>query len=170
MNEMIVEAKLDDDILYTNKADHDTIDILTKRFNPKKKYSKLSKQIFNDLNQLSGMVKKRNGKSKLIGSSIILNEKDRQKRINLLRGSIIAGNHNQKLHNELSQLTNQDNVIQNKTVHDLYDNLKTLTPILKTRQGNEDVYNRVYNIIDYLRSNRHISKDQYHKYIKKHLL
>ena len=36
MNEMIVEAKLDDDILYTNKGDIDTINILTKHFNPKK--------------------------------------------------------------------------------------------------------------------------------------
>ena len=83
-------------------------------------------------------------------------------------GSIIAGNENQKLHNELSQLTNQENVIQNKTVDDLYNNLKTLTPILKTSEGNENVYNHVYNIIDYLRSNRHITRDQYHKYIKKH--
>ena len=29
MNEMIIEAKLDDNILYTNKGDRDTIDILT---------------------------------------------------------------------------------------------------------------------------------------------
>ena len=57
INEMIIEARLGDDILYTNKGDRDTIDILTKRFNPKKKYSKVSQQIFNDLNQLSGMVK-----------------------------------------------------------------------------------------------------------------
>ena len=118
------------------------------------------------MNQLSGMVKKRNGKSKLIGSSIILNENDHQKRINLLRGSIIAGSDNKKMNNELSQLTNQENVIQNKTVDDLYNNLKTLTPILKTSKGSEDVYNRVYNIIDYLRTNRPISRDQYHKYIK----
>ena len=95
LNELVIEATIDADIIYTNKADLDTIDILTKRYNPKKKYSKLSVQIFNDLNKLSGMVKKRNGKTKVInGSAIILNEKDRQKRINLLRGLIIAGNDN----------------------------------------------------------------------------
>ena len=58
MNEMVIEANLGDDILYTNKADRDTINILTKRFNRKKEYSKLSQHIFNDLNQLSGMIKK----------------------------------------------------------------------------------------------------------------
>ena len=80
LNEMIIEAAIDGDVIYRNKADRDTIDILTKRYNPKKRYSKLSVQIFNDLNKLSGMVKKLNGKSKLInGTAIILNEKDRQK-------------------------------------------------------------------------------------------
>ena len=78
------------------------------------KYSKLSKQSFNDLNLLSVMVKKRNGKRKLIGKSIILNEKDRQKRINLLRASIIAENNNQTMHRELSELTNQEINTENK--------------------------------------------------------
>ena len=38
LNEMIIAAKLsnDDDILYTNKCDKSTIELLTKRFNPKK--------------------------------------------------------------------------------------------------------------------------------------
>ena len=38
LNEMIIEAKLsnDDNILYSNKCDKCTIDLLTKRFNPKK--------------------------------------------------------------------------------------------------------------------------------------
>ena len=66
---------------------------------------------------------------------------------------------------ELSELTIQDNVVQNKNVNDLYNNLKTLTPMLKTSHGSADVHNRVYNIIDYLRTNRHITRDQYHKYI-----
>ena len=64
LNEMIIEAKLsnDDDVLYTNKCDRSTINLLTKRYNPKMKYTQLAKQIFNDLNELSGMVKKRNMK------------------------------------------------------------------------------------------------------------
>ena len=84
LNEMIIEAKLSncDDILYTNTCDKSTIDLFTKRFNPKTKYTQLAKNIFNDLNELSGVVKKRNMKSKLIGEGkIILNENDKQKRI-----------------------------------------------------------------------------------------
>ena len=120
---------------------------------------------------LSGMVKKRNGKSKLMGSSnIILNDEDRRKRINLIHGTIIAGNDNKTLLNELAQLTNQESAVENKSVDNIYKDLKTLTPMLKTSQGNENVYNRVYKIVDYLRSNRHITRDQYHKFIKKYLM
>ena len=80
LHNIVIEVAIDGDVIYTNKADRDTIHILTKRFNPEKHYSKLSVQLFNDLNKLSVMVKKRNGKSKLInGTAIILNEKDRQK-------------------------------------------------------------------------------------------
>ena len=88
----------------------------------------------------------------------------------LLRSSIIAGNDNKKMQNELARLTNQENVTQDKSIDDIYKDLKTLTPILKTSQGDENVYNYVYNIIDYIRSNKHISREQYHKYIKKHLM
>ena len=172
-NNYYVEAWFDGSIIYENQGDFDTKELLVKgRINKKKKYSKLSQQIFNDMITLSGMIKKRNGKNKLlIGSSnIILNEDDRQKRIELLRGSIIAGNDNNKIYNELSKLTNQENVTQNKTVNDLYKTLKTLTPLIKTSKADVNTHNQVYNIIDYLRSNKYISRDQYHKYIKKHLM
>ena len=37
LKEVIIGAAIDGgDIIYTNKADRDTIDILTKRYNPKK--------------------------------------------------------------------------------------------------------------------------------------
>ena len=171
-NNYYVEAWYGDNILYENQGDKDSIELLTKgRIDKKKKYSNLSKQIFNDMMTLSGMIKKRNGKNKLLGeSNIILNENDLKKRIALIRGSIIAGNDNKKLQQELSRLTNQENVTQNKTIDSLFNELKSMTPILKTSEGDENVHNQVYNIIDYLRTNRHISRDQYHKYIKKHLM
>ena len=171
-NNYYVEAWYGDNILYENQGDKDTVELLTKgRIDKKKKYSNLSKQIFNDMMILSGMIKKRNGKNKLLGeSNIILNENDLKKRIALIRGSIIAGNDNKKLQQELSRLTNQENVTQNKTIDSLFDELKSMTPLLKTSEGDENVHNQVYNIIDYLRTNRHISRDQYHKYIKKHLM
>ena len=171
-NNFYVEAWYDDRVVYENQGDKDTVELLTKgRINKKKQYSNLSKQIFNDMMTLSGMVKKRNGKNILLGSSnIILNDNDRKKRISLIRGSLVAGNDNPKLLNELSVLTNQKNIIKDKSVDDVYKKLKTLTSILKTSKSDENVNNQVYNIIDYLRTNRHISRDQYHKYIKKHLM
>ena len=172
-NNYYVEAWYDDHVIYENQGDKDTYDLLTKgRINKKKKYSKLSQQIFHDMIVLSGMIKKRNGKNKLLQgtSNIILNENDRKKRVALIRGSIIAGNDNPKLLKELSVLSNQQNTIKDESVDNIYQKLKTLTPILKTSKSDENVNNQVYNIIDYLRTNKYISCDQYHKYIKKHLM
>ena len=39
--------------VYDNQVDFDTLDLLTKRFNSKKKYSPLSKMVFDDLNRIS---------------------------------------------------------------------------------------------------------------------
>ena len=172
LNEMIIEAKLsnNDDILYSNRCDKCTIDLLTKRYNPKRKYSQLAKNIFNDLNDLSGIVKKRNMKSKLIGKGkIILNEEDKNKRVNLIRSSLIAGNDNKQMIQELKQLTNQEINTEGKTSRDLINDLKNLTPLLKTTNASTELKNRIFNIIDYLRTNEFISKTQYHDYIKKHL-
>ena len=63
--------------------------------------------------------------------SIILTRQDGQTRIDLLRGTIKAGNDNKELNQELQQLTNQDVHTNNKTRDDLYNDLKNLIPILK---------------------------------------
>ena len=53
------------------------------------------------------MAKKRNGKTRLVGNGPInLTPQDKQKRIDLLRGSIVAGNDNQEMYQDLQQLTN----------------------------------------------------------------
>ena len=39
--------------VYDKQVDFDTLDLLTKRFNSKKKYSPLSKMVFDDLNRIS---------------------------------------------------------------------------------------------------------------------
>ena len=39
--------------VYDKQVDFDTLDLLTKRFNSEKKYSPLSKMVFDDLNRLS---------------------------------------------------------------------------------------------------------------------
>ena len=39
--------------VYDKQVDFDTLDLLTKRFNSKKKYSPLSKMVFDELNRIS---------------------------------------------------------------------------------------------------------------------
>ena len=39
--------------VYAKQVDFDTLDLLTKRFNSKKKYSPLSKMVFDELNRIS---------------------------------------------------------------------------------------------------------------------
>ena len=52
--------------------DFDTLDLLTKRFNSKKKYSPLSKMVFDDLNRISDIpIHRTSNKNKKIGSGVI---------------------------------------------------------------------------------------------------
>ena len=55
---MVNEAHKGRQIVYEDRTDKRLIDLLTKRFNPKKKYSIKAVQIFNNLNMLSEMPKK----------------------------------------------------------------------------------------------------------------
>ena len=71
---------------------------------------------------------------------------------------------------ELSRLTNQEINTDGKKPEDVINDLKSLTPILKTSDASTDVKHRIYNIIDYLRTNQFITRSQYHDYIKEHLM
>ena len=53
MGQLHLVAKKDGNKVLDKKVDFDTLDLLTKRFNSKKKYSDLSKMIFNELIKLS---------------------------------------------------------------------------------------------------------------------
>ena len=58
--------------VYDKQVDFDTLDLLTKRFNGKKKYSPLSKMVFDDLNRISDIPMHRtNNKYKKIGSGVV---------------------------------------------------------------------------------------------------
>lgn len=61
---MVVEAHKNGKKIYENYADKSLIDLITKRFNPKKKYSTKAIQIFDDLNMLSGIPKHKTKKLK----------------------------------------------------------------------------------------------------------
>ena len=70
-NEMKLNVFRGGKLLYSADADRSLINLLTKRFNPKTKYSMNAVRIFNDLNTLSNMPKHRSsGKSRMVGSSV----------------------------------------------------------------------------------------------------
>ena len=91
--------------VYDKQVDFDTLDLLTKRFNGKKKYSPLSKMVFDDLNRLSDIpIHQTSNKYKKISSGVVYynNPSDLLSRLELLGGSIQAGNNGVK--NEFSQI------------------------------------------------------------------
>ena len=95
MGQLHLVAKKDGNKVLDKKVDFDTLDLLTKRFNSKKKYSDLSKMIFNELNKLSEIPIHRSSKKySKIGSGIIYynDVNDLIDRMELLGGSIMAGN------------------------------------------------------------------------------
>ena len=85
--------------VYDKQVDFDTLDLLTKRFNSKKKYSPLSKMVFDDLNRISDIpIHRTSNKYKKIGAGVVYynNPADLLDRLELLDGSILAGNNGAK--------------------------------------------------------------------------
>ena len=70
-NEMKINVFRGGKLVYQSDADNSLVNLLTKRFNPKTKYSMNAVRIFNDLNTLANMPKHRpSGKSRMVGSSV----------------------------------------------------------------------------------------------------
>ena len=91
--------------VYEKQVDFDTLDLLTKRFNNEKKYSPLSKMVFDELNRISDIpIHLTRNKYKKIGFGGVYynNPADILDRLELLGGSILAGNNGVK--NEFSQI------------------------------------------------------------------
>ena len=111
MNNMLIDVYKDNKLVYQDKADRSLIDLLTKRYNPKTKYSIDAVRIFNDLNLLSNMAKhKSSKKSNMIGSSLFVDATDPNKlakRLEIIVGSIRAGNNSRILKNDLNLINNE---------------------------------------------------------------
>ncbi|XP_073236066.1 uncharacterized protein [Porites lutea] len=91
--------------VYDKQVDFDTLDLLTKRFNSKKKYLPLSKMVFDDLKRISDIpIHRTSNKYKKIGAGVVYynNPADLLDRLELLGGSILAGNNGVK--NEFSKI------------------------------------------------------------------
>ena len=123
MGQLRLVATKDKRKVIDKKVDFDTIDLLTKRFNSKKKYSDIAKMVFDELNQLSEIpIHKYSKKFKKLGSGVVYfnDANDLIDRMELLGGSILAGNNGVK--EEFSQIAhklNQLGLINNKQLIDL---------------------------------------------------
>ena len=109
-NEMKLNVFRGGKMIYQSNADKSLINLLTKRYNPKTKYSMNAVRIFNDLNTLANMPKHRSsGKSRMVGSSVTYynNANELADRMKILLGSIAAGNNSPVIRNDLSQINDE---------------------------------------------------------------
>ena len=110
MNNMLLDVYKNDKLVYQDKADRSLIDLLTKRYNPKTKYSIDAVRIFNDLNLLTNMAKhKSSKKSNMIGSSLVDGSDPNKlaKRLEIIVGSLNAGNNSRILKNDLTLINDE---------------------------------------------------------------
>ena len=108
MGQLHLIAKKDGNKVIDKKVDFDTIDLLTKRYNSKKKYSDLSKMVFNQLNKLSEIpIHRTSKKFSKIGNGVVYynDTNDLINQMELLGGSILAGNNGAK--SEFSEIVHK---------------------------------------------------------------
>ena len=114
--------------VYDKQADFDTLDLLTKRFDGKKKYSELARLVFNDLNRLSEIpIHRTSKKYSKLGSGVVYynNPQDLLSRLELLGGSMSAGNDSNDVREEfvnIAHMLNKLKVINNKQMNDIMKN------------------------------------------------
>ena len=110
MNRVKLNAYRGGKLIYEADADKSVIDLLTKRFNPKTKYSMNAVKIFNDLNMLSNMPPhKSSAKSRMVGSSVMYYQDPASlvDRMKILIGSMVAGNNSPVLRHDPSQINDE---------------------------------------------------------------
>ena len=109
-NEMKLNVFRGGKIVYQADADKSLVDLLTKRFNPKRSYSLNAVKIFNDLNLLANLPKHpSSGTSKLIGSGVVYynDPNELAERMKILVGSMAAGNNSPVIRNGLAMINDE---------------------------------------------------------------
>ncbi len=119
--------------LLDKKAPVDLIELLTKRFNPKKNYTDKSVKLFKELVKHSGLpVHMGSGKYKLLHSKgsplikVVSNPDDLVERLAVLSGEIDSGNHSDAIRNEMMSIIDillNNNILtkeQHKAIYDQY--------------------------------------------------
>ena len=110
MNEMRLNVFRGGKLIYHADADKSLVDLLTKRFNPRKKYSLNAVKIFNDLNLLANLPRHpSSGKSKLLGSGVVYynDPNELAERMKILVGSMAAGNNSPVIKNDLAMINDE---------------------------------------------------------------
>ena len=110
MNEMKLNVFRGGKLIYHADADKSLVDLLTKRFNPRKKYSMNAVKIFNDLNLLANLPRHpSSGKSKLLGSGVVYynDPNELAERMKILVGSMAAGNNSPVIKNDLAMINDE---------------------------------------------------------------
>ena len=110
INEMKLNVFRGGKLIYHADADKSLIDLLTKRFNPRKRYSLNAVKIFNDLNLLANLPRHpSSGKSKLLGSGVVYynDPNELAERMKILVGAIAAGNNSPVIKNDLSMINDE---------------------------------------------------------------
>ena len=124
-NEMKLNVFRGGKLIYHADADKSLVDLLTKRFNPKRSYSLNAVKIFNDLNLLANLPRhSSSGKSKLLGSGVVFynNPNELAERMKILVGAMAAGNNSPVIKNDLSMINDEFLKIGaiNQTTHEKF--------------------------------------------------
>ena len=109
-NEMKLNVFRGGKIIYQADADKSLVDLLTKRFNPRRSYSLNAVKIFNDLNLLANLPRHpSSGKSKLLGSGVAYynDPNELAERMKILVGSMAAGNNSPVIKNDLTMINDE---------------------------------------------------------------
>ena len=110
MNEMKLNVFRGGKLIYHADADKSLVDLLTKRFNPRRSYSLNAVKIFNDLNLLANLPRHpSSGKSKLLGSGVVYynDPNELAERMKILVGAIAAGNNSPVIKNDLAMINDE---------------------------------------------------------------
>ena len=110
INEMKLNVFRGGKIIYQADADKSLVDLLTKRFNPRSRYSMNAVKIFNDLNLLANLPRHpSSGKSKLLGSGVVYynDPNELTERMKILVGSMAAGNNSPVIKNDLTMINDE---------------------------------------------------------------
>ena len=109
-NEMKLNVFRGGKLIYHADADKSLVDLLTKRFNPRRSYSLNAVKIFNDLNLLANLPRHpSSGKSKLLGSGVVYynDPNELAERMKILVGSMAAGNNSPVIKNDLAMINDE---------------------------------------------------------------